>query len=398
MKPALRLHLALVWIGAILIVWLPAAATADDGDGPVFIGLDAALTGTSGRSGEAIRRGLVLALDEINAAGGVLGARLELIVRDNRGMPDRGGDNVQDLADIAGLVAVLGGAETHVAIAQVRALRGSGLVYLSPWASGIPAADHVFRLTAGEADAGRFLVKAILERGRKRPGLLLWRTAWGRSSAAAMTRAIEDLGIESAGIEWFNTSERDLSKQIERLHLSGADAILLVAGPTEGLYAVQAMAAREKAHRLPIVSHMGLSAGRFRELAGPAVDAVDLTVLQTHSFFEPAFPTRSAAFLEAYCARFGPCEGPADIIAPVGTAQAYDLVHLLKLAIERAGSTDRAAVRAALERLPRHQGLIRVYDPAFTTDRHDALDAGDFRLCRFARNGAIMPLSVAEVN
>lgn len=398
MRPALLLHFALAWIGALAFVWLPPAGAARAGDGPVFVGLDAALTGAGGRSGEAIRRGLVLALDEINVAGGVLGRRLELIVRDNRGMPDRGRDNVEDLADIAGLVAVFGGAETDVAVAQARALRGSGVVYLSPWASGIPDADHVFRLTASDKDTARFLLKAILERGRKRPGLLLWRTAWGRSNAEAMARAMQDLGIESAGIEWFNTSERDLSKQIERLHLAGADIILLVAGPTEGRYAVQAMAARAKAHRLPIVSHMGLSAGRFHELAGAAIDAVDLTFLQSHSFFEPAFPARSAAVLEAYCARFGPCEAPADVISPVGTAQAFDLAHLLMLAIERAGGTDRDAVRAALERLPRHDGLIRIYDPAFTPLRHDALDAGDFRLCRFGRNGAIMPLSLTEVN
>ena len=81
-----------------------------------------------------------------------------------------------------------------------------------------------------------------------------------------------------------------------------------------------------------------------------------------------------------------------EIPAPVGTAHAYDLIHLLARAMERAGSTDRAAVRSALEDLGRYEGLMRNYDPPFTPERHDALDERDFRLSRFDGSGAIVPV------
>ena len=69
-------------------------------------------------------------------------------------------------------------------------------------------------------------------------------------------------------------------------------------------------------------------------------------------------------------------------------------MQLLSQAIERAGTADRAAIRESLERLGPYDGLMRNYDPAFTPDRHDALDASDFRLCRFDENGAIVPIGV----
>lgn len=65
---------------------------------PILIGLDADITAQ--RAGEAIRRGIVLAIDEINGAGSVLGRRLELVVRDYRGNPARGIDNIEELATL----------------------------------------------------------------------------------------------------------------------------------------------------------------------------------------------------------------------------------------------------------------------------------------------------------
>ncbi|MGI9412718.1 MAG: ABC transporter substrate-binding protein, partial [Hyphomicrobiales bacterium] len=363
--------------------------------------LDAAMTGGAGQSGEAIKRGLVIALEEINAAGGVLGRPLELVVRDNHGMPDRGVDNIEALSQLDDLVAVVGGIHTPVAMAELKTIHRNELLYLAPWAAGTLLVDNghdpnfVFRLSVRDEYAGGYLIKAAMQRGFKRPGLLLWRTSWGRSNETAMKTAMTRMGMEPAGVQWFNTSERDLSDQIDELVLAGADVIMLVASPTDGRTAVKEMARRTQEHRLPIISHWGITGADFVAMAGGAVDKVDLTFLQTYSFFEPPFPEKSERFYQTYCARFGPCESKADVISPVGTAHAYDLLHLLKLAIDKAGSIDRGAVRAAMEQLGRHEGLVRVYDTPFTAARHDALDESDFRLCRYGPDGAIIPVSIA---
>ena len=114
--------------------------------------------------------------------------------------------------------------------------------------------------------------------------------------------------------------------------------------------------------------------------------------MQTYSFIDPPFVDRSTKFYKAYCVKFGPCKSRANIISPVGTAHAFDLVHILKRAIDNAGTIDRSAVRDALETVGHHKGLVRNYDPVFTRERHDALDASDFRIAKYGKNGAIIPL------
>ncbi len=252
----------------------------------------------------------------------------------------------------------------------------------------------MFRVSVRDEHAGGFLVEAARSRGFERLGLLLWRTGWGRSNEAAMHEALARQGLHPAAVAWFNTGERDMSAQIDKLRAAGAEVIMLVANPVEGLIAIREVARRPEAERLPIISHWGITGGDFFAKAGDALSKVDLSFLQTFSLFDPPFPDRAARLYEAYCARFGGCRSPADVISPVGTAHAYDLVQLLSQAVERAGTTDRAAIRKSLERLGRYEGLMRDYDPAFTSDRHDALDASDFRLCRFDENGAIVPIGV----
>ncbi|MDJ0968885.1 MAG: ABC transporter substrate-binding protein [Kiloniellales bacterium] len=375
-------------------------AAADPTANPIVVGLDADMTKGAAQSGEAIRRGLVLAIEEINARGGVLGRPLSLVVRDHRGNPARGRDNIEDFAAMDDLVAVVGGIHTPVALAELEAIHRHGLPYLGPWAAGTPVVSNgfdpnfVFRVSVRDEHAGGFLVEAARSRGFERLGLLLWRTGWGRSNEAAMHEALTLQGLHPAAVTWFNSGERDMSAQIDALRAAGAEVIMLVANPVDGLVAIQEIAGRPEAERLPIISHWGITGGDFFTQAGDALAKVDLSFLQTFSFFDPPFPERAARLYEAYCARFGGCRSPADVISPVGTAHAYDLVQLLSQAIERAGTVDRAAIRESLERLGPYDGLMRNYDPAFTPDRHDALDASDFRLCRFDENGAIVPIGV----
>ena len=375
-------------------------ASVDPTADPILIGLDADMSKGAAQSGEAIRRGLVLAIEEINARGGVLERPLSLVVRDHRGTPARGRDNIEDFAAMDSLVAVVGGIHTPVALAELEAIHRHGLPYLGPWAAGTPVVSNgyepnfVFRVSVRDEHAGGYLVEAARNRGFKRLGLLLWRTGWGRSNEAAMHEALARQGLHPAAVAWFNTGERDMSAQIDKLRAAGAEVIMLVANPVEGLIAIREVARRPEAERLPIISHWGITGGDFFAKAGDALSKVDLSFLQTFSLFDPPFPDRAARLYEAYCARFGGCRSPADVISPVGTAHAYDLVQLLSQAIERAGTTDRAAIRKSLERLGRYEGLMRDYDPAFTSDRHDALDASDFRLCRFDENGAIVPIGV----
>lgn len=139
---------------------------------------------------------------------------------------------------------------------------------------------------------------------------------------------------------------------------------------------------------MPILSHWGITGGRFFSGAGPALKEVDFSVIQTFSFFQ----ARKAP-LERFMAtarKLG-IERIEDIESPVGVAHAYDLTHVLAKAVDLAGSTDRAAIRDALEKVPLHDGLVKRYAPPFTANRHEALGPAELLMARYDAQGVIVP-------
>jgi len=159
-----------------------------------------------------------------------------------------------------------------------------------------------------------------------------------------------------------------------------------VANAPEGAQVVKSRA--KVGWAVPILSHWGISGGRFAELTGDLSDGV--TFIQTYSFFGQQ-SARGQYVLKQLAEKFG-VKGPEEVIAPVGTANAYDALHLVALAIEQAKSTDGAKVRDALEDLKgEYAGLIKTYRRPFTSDQHDALTDQDYIMVVW-RGGKIVPV------
>ncbi len=362
---------------------------------PIRIGLNADMSTADVESGEAIRRGALIAIEEINAAGGVLGRPLALEVRDHRRNPARGLVNVRELAEQPDVVAILGGKHTPVILGELALIHEIGIPYLVAWAAGTPIVDNgfvpnfVFRVSVRDEFAGEFLVAQAVARGYSRLALVLEQTGWGRSNEQALMAALRARGLKPVQVEWFNWGEKAFDQILSR---SGqADALMFVGNAPDGVNLVRALAAMDDPEALPMIAHWGIAGGDFVAPLGEMLEKVDLMFLQTFSFFTPPFPERAAPVIQAYTRLFDTTGTLHEIEAPTGVAHAYDLVHLLGQAIERAGNTRRAAVREAIENLEYHAGLVRDYAPPFTPHRHDALTPQDYRMARFV-NGAIIPL------
>jgi branched-chain amino acid transport system substrate-binding protein len=362
---------------------------------PVKIGLSAAVSGGSAASGEAIKRGLEIAIGEINAKGGVLGGRpLQLVVRGDEGQPAKGVTIARELVEREKVAAVFGGLHTPVALAQVAVWHELKTPYMGAWAAGTnitrngQSPNYVFRVSANDDDADKFLTRYATEVLRKgKPGLLLENTSWGQSNEAGLTKWLGEKAIRAVGIEKFNWGDPDMSPQLLRLKNAGADHVVLVANAPEGAQVVKSRA--KIGWEIPMVSHWGISGGRFAELTGELSDGV--AFLQTYSFFGKQ-NERGEQVLKALKEKYG-VKGPEDVIAPVGTANAYDGLHLVALAIEQAGSTDGAKVRDALEGLKaEYKGLIKTYRRPFTAEQHDALTDADYIMVVW-RAGKIVPLA-----
>lgn len=364
---------------------------------PIKIGHVAALSGASAQSGEAITRGLQVAIDEINAKGGLLGGRkLELVQRDDESSPPKGIVAARELIFKEKVVAIFGGIDTPVGMAMVPILNKEKMIHMGVWAAGTGITrnganpNYVFRVSAVDALVDvKLLDYAAKKFGSKKAGLMLINNPWGQFNEKGLVAADKDnSAIEIVGIEKFENADVDMVPQLTRLREKGADSIILVVNAPPG---AQMMKSRERmGWKVPVVSHWGISGGRFPELAGPT--AGDAHFIQTYSFFGKLNPAGEKLLAELK-KKYPAIKGPADVVAPVGTANAYDAMHLLAMGIEQAGSTDADAIRTALENLKgSYQGLIKTYTKPFSAENHDALGPGDYIMVRY-QGDQIVPVN-----
>jgi len=388
---------ASVILSIVLAVALSAPGPAPaQSKASVKIGLAAAVSGGSAASGEAIKRGLQIAIDEINAKGGVLGGRkLELVIRDDEGNPQKGITIARELVEREKVAAVFGGLHTTVALAQVSVWQELKTPYMGTWAAGTnitrngQTPNYVFRVSANDDYVDRFLSRYAIEVLKKsKPGLLLENTPWGQSNETGLTKWFGEKGIKAVGVERFNWNDPDMSPQLLRLKNAGADHIVLVANAPEGAQVLRSKA--KLGWDTAMISHWGISGGRFAELTGDLSEGV--TFLQTYTF-SGRQNQRGQYVLKMLREKYGVKE-PGDVIAPVGTANAYDGLHLVALAVEQAGSTDGRKVREALENLKgEYKGLIKTYKRPFTPEQHDALTDEDYVMVVW-KGGKIVPVNM----
>jgi branched-chain amino acid transport system substrate-binding protein len=355
---------------------------------PIRIGQISALSGPSAQSGEAIARGLTIAIDEINNAGGLLdGRKLELVQRDDQSNPPRGLTAARELIFNEEVAAIFGGIDSPVALAIVPLANQEKVPLVISWAAATNITrngaepNYVFRVSAVDALVDvKLLDYANKKFGAKKIGLMLINNPWGQSNQKGLEAADEENdSAEIVGAEKFEAADVDMVPQLTRLREAGAEAIVLVSTAPPG---AQVMKSRERiGWNVPVVSHWGISGGRFPELAGPT--AGDAHFIQTYSFFGEQGEVGKRV-LETLKAKYSDIKGPEEVFSPVGTANAYDAMHLLALAIEQAGSTDGSAVQQALENLSaEYAGLIKTYSSPFSAEDHDALGPDDYVMVRY---------------
>ena len=360
---------------------------------PIKIGLVAALSGQSAKSGEALTRGLTIAIDEINADGGILGRPVELIRRDDESNPAKGMLAARELIQREKVTVLFGGLDTPVSLAIVPLANQMKVPFMGAWAAGTSitqngASDnYVFRVSAMDEIVDEALVQyGIDEYGMQKPGMLLINNPWGESNEKGFRHALEQRDMEWAGIERIEGSDLDVIPQLTRLKNAGADTLLMVGNVGPSAQVVKSL--DRMGWDVPVVSHWGPAGGRFSELAGPNADRVHF--IQTYVFTENN-SAKGDEVLSALKARYPEIQSLADITPAVGIANAYDAMHLSALAIEKAGSTDGTAVRDGFYAIDSYAGLIKNYSTPFTPEQHDALGPQDYVFTHFV-DGSIVPV------
>ena len=381
---------------ALASLLLPNHALAQEKK-PVFVGLDGEFSFAGSTSAQAVRTGIQIAMDEINGAGGVLDGRpLRLIERDNRIVPARSRINLREFAATPDLVAVFCGRFSPTVVETVKDFHDLKIPLLDPWAAADPIVDHsyapsyTFRLSLRDSWAMPTIVDAMTKKGLRDVGLLFLNTSWGRSNEAALkTHLVTQPKIRVTGVRWINNLEAQdmVMRKYAELVAEGAEAIILVSNNNEAIDLVKGVAKLDAGMRRPIYSHWGVTGGEFVSQIGDALNHVEFAVIQTYSFLGATRP--QARTVAAQAMRTLGARSEREIPSPVGVAHAYDLTHILARAINLAKTTERAAIRDALENVRGYRGLIRDYEQPFSATRLEALSPADVFLSRFTSDGAL---------
>jgi branched-chain amino acid transport system substrate-binding protein len=373
-----------------------AAATPVLANEPIKIGLVTALSGQSALAGEAITRGMQIAIDEINAKGGLLGGRkLELVRRDDEANPAKGVVAARELIYREKVAVVFGGLDTPVSMAIVPLMNQEKVPFMGPWAAGTGITKNganpnfAFRVSAVDeiVDVG-MLAYAQKNFKTKKPGLILVNNPWGESNEKGLKAAMAAKNVTPAGVEKFEGNDVDMVPQLTRLKAAGADTLFMVGNVGPSAQVVKSL--ERMGWKVPVVSHWGPAGGRFTELAGPM--GKDVHFVQTYSFFGKQSPVGQRV-IKALMAKYPTIKGVDDISPAVGVANAYDGVHLAALAIQAAGSTNGDAVRQGFYKIDKYEGLIKTYVKPFSADVHDAVQADDYVWAQFIDN-RIVPVGL----
>ena len=377
---------------AALASALPAIAAE-----PIKIGLVTALSGQSARAGEAITRGLTIAIDELNASGGVLGRTFELVRRDDEATPAKGVIAARELVFKEKVAVLFGGLDTPVSLAIVPIMNQAKVPFVGPWAAGTPITKNganpnfVFRVSAVDEIVDKAMLQYAQKNfGTKKPGLILINNPWGASNEKGLRAAMQAKGVTPAGIEKMENSDVDVVPQLTRLKQAGADTLFMVGNVGPSAQVVKSL--DRMGWKVPIVSHWGPAGGRFSELAGPNAKTVHF--VQTYSFYGNQRPV-GAKVMKMLMAKYPDIKGPDDVTPAVGVANAYDAMHLVALAIKNAGSTDGPKIREGFFKIGTYDGLIKTYNKPFSPTVHDAITENDYVWTQFVDN-KILPVGMVK--
>jgi branched-chain amino acid transport system substrate-binding protein len=322
----------------------------------IRIGEFGSLTGGTATFGTSSHEGVMLALDEINAGGGVLGKQVRVITEDNQSKPEESVTAVLKLIKQDQVSAVIGEVASSRTLAAAPTCQANRIPLLSP-ASTNPkvtqVGDYVFRACFIDPFQGSTMATFAVERLQaKRIAILTdMKNDYSVGLAQFFRETAKRLGAEIVAEESYAEGDIEFKAQLTEIKAENPDVIYVPGYYTE--CALIARQARELGLTQPLLGGDGWDSPKTIEIGGKAVEGVYMTNHYSADDQRPAVQK----FIADYKAKYG--GKTPDAMAVLG----YDAMKMMADAIRRAGSTDGAKIRDALattEDFPGVSGTISI--------------------------------------
>jgi branched-chain amino acid transport system substrate-binding protein len=334
-----------------------AQTTATSSD-PIKIGQYGAFSGKEAAFGLSSRNGVILAFEEANAAGGVLGRKVELLTEDNQSKAGESATIAKKFVSRDKVVAVLGGNPSSNSLEAAPVLQAAKIPMIAISSTNprvTEVGNYIFRVCFIDPFQGAVLAKFAHENLKaKKAGIL---TSVNNAYSVGISKVFREkftaAGGEVVAEQRHSEGDKDFRAQITALKNAGAEVIFHSSNYTEG--ALICIQARQLGFTGALFGGDAWEAPQLIELGGAAVEGVFYSTHASPESTEPAVQN----FVKKYQARFG---STPDSIAALG----YDAATLLFDSLRRAGTTDSTKLREAIATTQGFPGVTG----AITIDAH----------------------------
>ena len=309
---------------------------------PIMLGVSGPLTGPNAQYGTQWKQGFDLALDEINASGGINGRKLAYSFEDSQSDPRQSVAIAQKFVSDPNIVMELGDFSSPASMAASPIYQRAGLVqfgFTNSHPDFTKGGDFMWSTSVSQADEQPLLaLYAVKHLGLKKLAVLHLNTDWGRTSRDYFVKAAKDLGAEVVVTEGYIADERDFRSTLVRVRDANPDGLIMISYYSDG--ALIARQARQVGLKQTICAASSVYSPKFLELGGEAVEDVHLG---TRYFPEDPRP-EVQKFVSGFKAKYNGQEPDAF------NAYSYDAMNVAA-AVLKIGGTDRRAIRDAFAKV-----------------------------------------------
>lgn len=306
----------------------PTAVSLPTTAPPIKIAIIAAMSGTNAVLGDWMKKGVTLAVEEKNAAGGICGRQIEIVIYDDEADPTKSVNLAQKVATEDKVVAAWATSNSTSALADIPIFQQYKIVQITNGTNveitkkGSP---YVFRACPAGTAYEYPLVEFLVKQGYKKFALITDTSAYGKGEADYQTTKLKDLGLEPLVRESYGIDDKDFTGQLTKILTTNPEVLLF--GGSEIASGLIAKQARQLGFKGQMAGGPAIGTPKFIETAGnDAAEGV---------FFTGAYPTNdlndmTRAFAARYAARWN------GEVAEIHGANTYDGTQMLMIAMEAA--------------------------------------------------------------
>jgi branched-chain amino acid transport system substrate-binding protein len=361
--------MALLTLALVALLSVPVLA------GDIVIGGLFSITGPQSYLGEPERNTLEMAVDEINAKGGINGNKVKVVIYDDEGDANKARLNATKLMDKDKVLAIIGPSLTPTSMAIIPITQPAKLPLIS-CAAGIsitsPANERpwVFKTAQTDQLAVSRIYQYLNKNKINKVAIITVSSSFGASGKEQLLAQAPKAGIEVVAQEVFGEKDTDMTPQLTKIRATPAQAVICWGtGPAP---AVVAMNIKQLGMTMPLIQSHGAASKKFIEYAGDAANGIILPAGKIAVYKDLPDTDPQKAVIQQYVQNY-----EAKFKTPVSGfgGYAYDAAHLLFLAMSKAG-IDTAKIRQELENVKNFPGVSGVFN--MSPEDHNGLGPDAF--------------------